>query len=158
MERFRLLPSQLRTSYRHVPQRTAVRCAAWVPSFSNSRMFSSLPSLRPTLPTNRLSAGPLAFRPTTCTPNHVSRLQPSATEGAEVGGEVLDLISRAALTGHPAFAGAGVQIRCGPRATLVRTSRLVQKRRHGFLSRARTKKGRQLLTRRRIKGRKRLSA
>uniref|UniRef100_A0A093V814 Large ribosomal subunit protein bL34m n=1 Tax=Talaromyces marneffei PM1 TaxID=1077442 RepID=A0A093V814_TALMA len=44
----------------------------------------------------------------------------------------------------------------GKRATY-RPSRLVQKRRHGFLARLRTRTGRKIIMRRRLKGRKDLS-
>jgi len=37
-------------------------------------------------------------------------------------------------------------------------SRLIQKRRHGFLSRIRTRNGRKMLERRKGKGRKRIAA
>ncbi|PFH61006.1 hypothetical protein XA68_18424 [Ophiocordyceps unilateralis] len=61
-----------------------------------------------------------------------------------------------AVSSHPAL--AGLQLRFGPRNTMVRATRLVQKRRHGYLTRLRTKNGRKILARRRAKGRKELSA
>ncbi|KAJ5281607.1 hypothetical protein N7478_006979 [Penicillium angulare] len=45
----------------------------------------------------------------------------------------------------------------GVRRVTFRPSRLVQKRRHGFLARNKSKKGRQTLTRRRVKGRRNMS-
>lgn len=64
----------------------------------------------------------------------------------------LDILSK--ISASPAF--AGTQIRCGPRDTY-NPSHIVRKRRHGFLSRLRTKKGRKLLMRRLVKGRVNLS-
>ena len=58
--------------------------------------------------------------------------------------ETLDLVGK--ISAHPGF--AGIQIRCGPRDTY-NPSHIVRKRRHGFLSRLRTKKGRKMIMRRR---------
>ncbi|KAF2624284.1 hypothetical protein BU25DRAFT_413547 [Macroventuria anomochaeta] len=66
--------------------------------------------------------------------------------------ETLDLVGK--ISASPAF--AGVQIRCGPRDTY-NPSHIVRKRRHGFLCRLRTKKGRKLLMRRLTRGRWNLS-
>lgn len=74
---------------------------------------------------------------------------PSAAVGSS---ETLDLVGR--ISAHPGL--GSTQIRCGPRDTY-NPSHLVRKRRHGFLSRIRTKKGRKLLMRRLKKGRWNLS-
>ncbi|KAH7072879.1 ribosomal protein L34-domain-containing protein [Paraphoma chrysanthemicola] len=66
--------------------------------------------------------------------------------------ETLDLMGK--ISAHPGL--GSMQIRCGPRDTY-NPSHLVRKRRHGFLSRIRTKKGRKLLMRRLKKGRWNLS-
>ncbi|KAJ4983730.1 50S ribosomal protein L34 [Stagonosporopsis vannaccii] len=66
--------------------------------------------------------------------------------------ETLDIMGK--ISASPAF--AGVQIRCGPRDTY-NPSHFVRKRRHGFLSRLRSKKGRKLLMRRLTRGRWNLS-
>lgn len=68
------------------------------------------------------------------------------------GAETLDLAAK--ISQHPGL--GSMQIRCGPRDTY-NPSHLVRKRRHGFLSRIRTKKGRKLLMRRLKKGRWNLS-
>lgn len=64
----------------------------------------------------------------------------------------LDLLPR--ISTHPSL--ANVQIRCGPRNTF-NPSHIVRKRRHGFLARLRTRKGRAILKRRKCKGRTTLS-
>jgi large subunit ribosomal protein L34 len=66
--------------------------------------------------------------------------------------DTLDIMGK--ISASAAF--AGTQIRCGPRDTY-NPSHIVRKRRHGFLSRLRTKKGRKLLMRRLVKGRTNLS-
>ncbi|KAF2255371.1 hypothetical protein BU26DRAFT_448744 [Trematosphaeria pertusa] len=76
----------------------------------------------------------------------------SATAPAIPSADALDLVSK--ISSHPAL--GSIQIRCGPRDTY-NPSHLVRKRRHGFLSRIRTKKGRKLIMRRLKKGRWNLS-
>lgn len=66
--------------------------------------------------------------------------------------ETLDIVGK--ISASAAF--AGTQIRCGPRDTY-NPSHIVRKRRHGFLTRLRSKKGRKLLMRRLVKGRVNLS-
>ncbi|KAK1977151.1 ribosomal protein L34 [Colletotrichum cereale] len=116
------------------PAIQSVRVAAQVCS---QRMFSSLPSLRP-------SITPLtsAFRRPTATP-----FTPSTADAA-------DVVPTSAITEHPAM--GAMQIRCGPRNTMNRNTRLIQKRRHGFISRMKSKDGRKIVARRRAKGRKKL--
>ncbi|KAK5993957.1 hypothetical protein PT974_07395 [Cladobotryum mycophilum] len=100
------------------------------------RAFTTLSPLRPTLSST--------FRPnlTNFTPT------PTSTSSA-----VADLVPRGAISAHPALAGAS-QMRCGPRNTMNGHTRLVQKRRHGWLKRMRSKTGRRILERRKLKGRR----
>ncbi|KAK3325534.1 hypothetical protein B0H66DRAFT_127782 [Apodospora peruviana] len=112
-----------------------------------ARSFSYLPSLRPTIFGTSLRSNTPSSSP--------SQLLPTTTiDGPSV---LLDLVPKSAISAHPAFAGVGTQIRCGPRPTMSNASRLIQKRRHGFLSRIRTNKGRKMLAARRAKGRRRLA-
>ncbi|KAK3327623.1 hypothetical protein B0T19DRAFT_422281 [Cercophora scortea] len=125
---------------------------------TTTRTFTNLPSLRPTLlhpsPTStstttfRSTATPLAWLPSTST----------AVDTLSEDSPFYDLAPKSSVSAHPAFANVGSQVRFAPRPTMSNASRLIQKRRHGFLSRIRTKKGRNTLTRRSVKGRKRLCA
>ncbi|KAL3428309.1 50S ribosomal protein L34 [Phlyctema vagabunda] len=101
---------------------------------SAKRTFTSITPLRPTL-------SPSAFKPA------FSNAEPIAESAAP-----LDLMPK--LSTHPAL--GATQIRCGPRDTFS-PSHFVRKRRHGFLSRLRTRKGRNTLARRRAKKRSTLS-
>ncbi|ATY62362.1 ribosomal L34 [Cordyceps militaris] len=76
---------------------------------------------------------------------------PSTTAAAAV-----DVVAPSAISAHPALAGGASQIRCGPRNTMNGATRLVQKRRHGYLGRTRTRTGRAILKRRRQKRRAKL--
>ncbi|ORY71676.1 uncharacterized protein BCR38DRAFT_417715 [Pseudomassariella vexata] len=128
----------------------ACGCSKVAPAISSSqgvvaKSFSSLPSLRPTLQPrlNTVFRSSILANPA---PTVITSPADSAT---------LDIVPKSAITSNPAL--FGVQIRCGPRPTMARTSRLVRKRRHGFLSRIQTRTGRRTLQRRKSKGRKMLS-
>ncbi|CAD6441924.1 4f01a07c-1842-4fe6-85ae-3fd20964f555 [Sclerotinia trifoliorum] len=96
------------------------------------RTFTSITPLRPTL-------FPGAFKPTSSVI--------IASEAAS-----LDLLPK--ISTHPAL--STTQVRCGPRNTFS-PSHFVRKRRHGFLSRIKTRKGRATLQRRKSKRRSTLS-
>lgn len=141
--------------------RAAVRDVTRQPALTRS--FSSFPTLRPGISaqpsifTRRPAAGLLA--PTSAFTPSTATTTTGAADGI-IGSEVADVVPRTAITSHPALAGAGSQIRCGPRRymNMNRPSRLIRMRRHGFLSRIRTKTGRKMLQRRKTKGRQQLSA
>ncbi|KAI1643136.1 uncharacterized protein F4817DRAFT_350795 [Daldinia loculata] len=122
---------------------------ASIQSLATRRAFSSLPTLRPTL---RASPGSV-FRSPSSTSNNglIESFAPQPGAGATA-----DLVPKTSLTAHPWLSGAA-QVRFGPRPTMARTSRLVRKRRHGFLSRVRSHNGRKTLQRRREKKRSTLS-
>lgn len=127
-----------------------------------TRSFSSLPILRPGIsaPPSIFARRPAAglLMPSAFTPTATTTAAADAVGGAAAG--MADVVPRTAVTSHPALAGVGSQIRCGPRRymNMNRPSRLIRMRRHGFLSRIRTKTGRKMLQRRKTKGRKMLSA
>ncbi|KAF2280925.1 uncharacterized protein EI97DRAFT_409270 [Westerdykella ornata] len=107
-----------------------------------TRTLTLLTPRRPLLPT---SSSPV---PSFHLPGSGSSLPATATTSESA----LDLAGK--ISQHPAL--GSMQIRAGPRDTY-NPSHFVRKRRHGFLSRLRTKKGRKLLMRRIKKGRWNLS-
>ncbi|KFH41680.1 hypothetical protein ACRE_076020 [Hapsidospora chrysogenum ATCC 11550] len=112
--------------------RLAVRPAG--AATKSSRTFTTLSPHRPTvLPSAITTRLPTSFTP-------------SAGAGA-------DLVPTAAITRHPALQA----IRCGPRNTMNGATRMVQKRRSGFLVRKRSRTGRKILLRRRMKGRREIA-
>ncbi|RSL92747.1 hypothetical protein CEP52_013653 [Fusarium oligoseptatum] len=107
------------------------------PLTQSPRTFTTFVPLRPSLTpsTIRRTLLPSSFTPSTAT---------SA-----------DLVPSTAISAHPAM--GDMQIRCGPRNTMNGATRLVQKRRHGFLYRTRSRTGRKILWRRKLKGRKNIA-
>ncbi|KAH7318216.1 hypothetical protein B0I35DRAFT_478744 [Stachybotrys elegans] len=104
-------------------------------AISAPRTFTTFSPLRPTL-----SAPTAAIRP------NMTSFLPTG---------VADVVPKTAISAHPAL--ADMQVRCGPRNTMNGHTRLVQKRRSGFLARMRSKTGSKILKRRKMKGRKRLA-
>lgn len=101
-----------------------------------NRTFTSITPLRPTIFANSFRPSPTVSIQTT----------------PETAATTLDLLPK--ISAHPAL--SSTQVRCGPRNTFS-PSHFVRKRRHGFLSRLRTRKGRALLQRRKAKKRSTLS-
>ncbi|PQE31951.1 ribosomal L34 protein [Rutstroemia sp. NJR-2017a WRK4] len=120
----------------HSLRATSMRLATQSRPLLSRRTFTSITPLRPTI-------SPSGFRPTQ------SALTPPR---AATGGAALDLLPK--ISAHPAL--GATQVRCGPRNTFS-PSHFVRKRRHGFLSRIRTRKGRATLQRRKSKKRGSLS-
>lgn len=108
-------------------------------SNSTSRPFSSLLST------------PTRLQPTQ-TPSLPSRL-PSTSTSTPLSLSVSSVLAQQSQQTRSFSATASL----GVRRVTFRPSRRVQKRRHGFLSRNNDRKGRQTLTRRRVKGRKNMS-
>ncbi|KAI6371237.1 hypothetical protein MCOR25_004009 [Pyricularia grisea] len=138
--------SALAPGLRAVTRRTVRMPSSLVQSLGPQRTFSSLPTLRPTTCPR---ASPV-FRSPSSSLLSSSIMQPTTTTGEAA----LDLVPKTSITGNPAALG---QIRCGPRPTTARTSRLKRARKHGFLVKTRTAKGRKMLARRQAKGRKSLA-
>ncbi|EGR49339.1 uncharacterized protein TRIREDRAFT_73231 [Trichoderma reesei QM6a] len=106
----------------------------------SQRTYTCLSPLRPTLSST--------FRPTTATSSSFTP-SPTTTSSSEASA---DVVPATAVSAHPAL--QGMQLRFGPRNTMNGHTRLVQKRRHGWLKRTRSKTGRRILQRRKLKGRR----
>ncbi|KAJ6440046.1 ribosomal protein l34 domain-containing protein [Purpureocillium lavendulum] len=131
---------------------SSARCAAAPPPLAHGaapvadpvsrRTFTTLSPLRPSLTPLRRPGALTSFTPA-----------PTPATSVTPGGVAADVVPAGAVSSHPAFGGA-LQMRFGPRNTMNGHTRLVQKRRHGFLYRMKSKTGRRILMRRRIKGRR----
>ncbi|KAB2578495.1 50S ribosomal protein L34 [Lasiodiplodia hormozganensis] len=110
------------------------------PTLAATQQLRSISVLSPRRPQLPWTCGAIATVP----PTHASPVAAAA--------EAPDVLPK--VSSHPAL--QGIQVRNGPRDTYKPTN-LVRKRRHGFLSRIRTRKGRAILKRRKAKGRGTLS-
>ncbi|XXH00601.1 hypothetical protein Hte_006949 [Hypoxylon texense] len=126
-----------------------------ITSIAMRRTFSSLPGLRPTVlaSTNTTST---VFRSRSLLSAYTPAAPTSGSGSGGTGAAALDLVPKSSISAHPSTWGPA-QVRCGPRPTVARTSRLVRKRRHGFLSRIRARNGRKTLQHRKEKKRSMLS-
>ncbi|ROT43220.1 hypothetical protein SODALDRAFT_336659 [Sodiomyces alkalinus F11] len=137
----------IRQSIASVTRRAFALPTTQTANSSSKRLFSSFVPLRPTL-----SARPTVFARPTASPFAPAFPTPTITD--TTSSITADLVPKTSITAHPALALS--QIRCGPRNTMNRNTRLIQKRRHGFVSRMKTKSGRKIIKRRKAKGRLRL--
>ncbi|KAK7536727.1 ribosomal protein L34-domain-containing protein [Phyllosticta citricarpa] len=140
MQCFRCLGALARAPTRPAfAQLSAASSAASRPSFSaaqQARSISIISLRRPQI----LSATATSFP------------QSTPTSAAVAAPETPDVMPK--LSTHPAV--LATQVRCGPRDTY-NPSNIKRKRKHGFLSRIRTRKGRKMLARRKAKGRTNMS-
>ncbi|KAI1391463.1 uncharacterized protein F4822DRAFT_396813 [Hypoxylon trugodes] len=123
--------------------------------WATTRTFTTLPRLRPTILSSSSSCSTVFRSPNLSSGSILTPFTPVPSAGGEATGVSLDLVPKTAITAHPAFAQ---QMRFGPRPTMARSSRLIRKRRHGFLSRIRSRNGQKTLQRRRDKKRSALSS
>jgi large subunit ribosomal protein L34 len=107
--------------------------------------FTTLSPLRPSLSSSAIGR-----------PNAITSFTPTTASNAETATTPADVVPRGAISAHPALGGAS-QMRCGPRNTMNGATRLVQKRRHGWLVRMRSRTGRKILQRRKLKGRRKVA-
>ncbi|KAJ6785740.1 hypothetical protein PWT90_06377 [Aphanocladium album] len=106
------------------------------------RTFTTLSPIRPSIYANAIRR-----------PNALTSFVPTTSTASAV---TADVVAPSAISAHPALAGGVSQIRCGPRNTMNGATRLVQKRRHGYLARVRSRTGRAIIRRRIQKGKNKL--
>ncbi|KAM0242937.1 hypothetical protein ACHAP5_007120 [Fusarium lateritium] len=130
-------------------------------STAMNTMFSSITRFARPVVTKSLAQSPRTFttlvplRPSLTPLNGAIRRTALPSSFTPLTAASADIVPSSAISAHPAL--GDMQIRCGPRNTMNGHTRLVQKRRHGFLCRKRSKTGRKILLRRKIKGRRHIA-